>query len=84
MPFCEEHSGVMKCLGALEQGQADIKASLGSMSETLVEIKTLQNNGVVKVAVEKTKSTILYWVIAIAMGGLIVGLINMLLRTFYK
>ena len=84
MPICEEHSTVMKCLGALEQGQSDIKGTLTTMSESLTEIKVMQNNGVVKTAVEKTKSTILYWVIAIAVGGLIVGLINMLLRGFNK
>jgi hypothetical protein len=84
MPICEEHSVVMKCLGALEQGQSDIKGTLTTMNNSLVEIKTLQNNGVVKVAVEKTKATILYWVIAITIGGLIVGLINTGLRAFTK
>jgi hypothetical protein len=80
MSFCEEHSEVMRCLGALEQGQRDVKDLLTGIDAKIIVVQKLQSNGNTQIAVEKTKSGLLYWVIAIAAGGLILGLINFALR----
>ncbi len=84
MPFCEEHSEVMRCLGALEQGQKDVKGLLEHIDVKITTLQVSQINGKVSAAVEKTKSTLLYWVIAIASSGLILGLVNLALKEFRK
>jgi len=84
MAFCEEHSEVMRCLGALEQGQKDVKGLLEHIDVKITTIQSSQINGKVSMAVEKTKSTLLYWVIGIATAGLILGLINLGLKEFGK
>ena len=84
MAFCEEHSEVMRCLGALEQGQKDVKGLLEHIDVKITTLQVSQTNGKVNMAVEKTKSTLLYWVIAIATSGLILGLINLMLKEFRK
>jgi hypothetical protein len=84
MAFCEEHSKVMKCLGALEQGQNDIKDILQRMELKFNNMQIFQTDSKVSAAVEKTKSNLLYWVIAIASSGVILGLINLAMREFSK
>jgi hypothetical protein len=82
--YCEEHSEVMRCLGALEQGQKDVKGLLEHIDVKITTIQSSQVNGKVTAAVEKTKSNLLYWVIAIGTSGIILGLINLALREFHK
>ena len=84
MAFCEEHSEVMRCLGALEQGQKDVKCLLEGIDLKITTIQSSQTNGKVSMAVEKIKSNLLYWVIAIASSGFILGLINLALKEFKR
>jgi len=76
MPFCEEHSEVMKCLGALEQGQSDMKITLASIDTKLTDFAAKQANSNISAAEERVKSRLLYWVIGIAVAALITGLVN--------
>jgi len=62
--FCTQHSEVMRCLGALEENSEKNYRSLTSLHEKFDQLKTVIANGKLDNAVEKTKSSILYWVIA--------------------
>jgi len=84
MAFCEEHSEVMRCLGALEQGQKDVKDALIKIDSKIDKLQGSQANGNISNAVEKTKSKLLYWVIGVAFTGLIIGIINLVLREYYR
>jgi len=84
MALCEQHSDVMRCLGSLEQGQRDVKSLLEHIDVKISTIQVSQIDNKVSMAVEKTKSKLLYWVIAIAGSGFILGLINLALREFQK
>ena len=74
--FCKEHSNVMLCLGRLEAGQEQNRKIMEKVDGNLDALISKLANGKVDAAVEKTKSNILYWVLAIAVSGVIIGLVN--------
>jgi hypothetical protein len=80
MVFCPEHSEVMRCLGALEEGQKNIGETVVRIDFKIDKIQNLVANGTVVTAVEKTKSKILYWVIGAASTALIAGLLGLFLK----
>ena len=80
MAVCEEHSSVMKCLGSLEEGQRDVKMMLRDIDNKLSNMQVIQQNGRVSAAIEKTKGSLIYWVIGIGGAALIVGLINIAIK----
>lgn len=78
--FCPEHSEVVGQLGSLRQGQSDIKELLVKVDTKIDCITEKQVAVRLTAATEKTKASILYWVIGIASGGLILAAINLLFK----
>ena len=85
--FCKEHSEVMRCLGALETGQTnmttqnqrieekidkghnDVMAKIENMTKS-EQKKTLAD------AIQGTKLSLFFWVLAIGFVALISGVAN--------
>jgi len=80
MPFCEDHSEVMRCLGAVEQGQANQGELLKEMSGKIDLLVKQYSNGRLKQAIADTKSGILYWVLGISGIAGISALTNYLIK----
>lgn len=81
-PFCEDHSEVMRCLGALEQGQINQGELLKHMNEKMDLLVKQYSNGQVKQAVADTKSGIFYWVLGISGVAGVSALTNYLIKKF--
>ena len=79
-PFCEDHSEVMRCLGALEQGQINQGELLKTMSGKIDLLVGKYSNGQVKQAVADAKSGILYWVLGISGVAGVSALTNYLIK----
>lgn len=78
--FCPEHSNVMEKLGELKQGQEGLREICLEIRGKVECIGGKQTDVRIVAAQEKTKSSILYWVIGIASGGLILALINLIFK----
>ena len=80
--FCGEHSEVMRCLGALEEGQRNQGELLRDMSGKIDLLVRRYSNGEVKRAVSDAKSGILYWALAVTGVAGISALTNYLVKRF--
>ena len=78
--FCPEHSEVVSQLGSLRQGQNDIKELLVKVDTKIDCITEKQVTVRLNAAQERTKASILYWVLGIAASALILALLNLLLK----
>lgn len=85
--FCKEHSEVMRCLGALETGQLNMTAQNQRIEEkidkghgdVMAKIEYMRQTEQKKTladAVQGTKISLLFWVLAIGFVALISGVAN--------
>ena len=76
--FCEEHSEVMRCLGALEEGQKNMAGDVKEIKNAMVSFSDKFTNGRIVLARERVKSSILYWFFAVSGIAIISGIITYL------
>jgi hypothetical protein len=85
--FCAEHSEVMRCLGSLETGQTNMIAQNQRIEEKIDkghtdvlakidEIKSKEQKKTLADAIQGTKISLLFWVLAIGFVALISGAAN--------
>jgi riboflavin synthase alpha subunit len=85
--FCKEHSEVMRCLGALETGQTNMSAQNQRIEEKIDkghmdvlakidEMKQSEQKKTLADAIQGTKISLLFWVLAIGFVALISGAAN--------
>lgn len=85
--FCKEHSEVMRCLGALESGQTNMAEQTQRIEEKIDkghtdvmakidEMKKTEQKKTLADAIQGTKISLLFWVLAIGFVALISGVAN--------
>ncbi len=91
MEYCKDHSEVMRCLGALENGQQAqveqaqrIESKIDSGHSLLMtkidEMKRTEQKKSLLDAVQGTKISLLFWVLTIGTIALISGVANTIFK----
>lgn len=85
--FCPEHSEVMRCLGSLETGQKNMAEQTQRIEEKIDkghtdvltkidDMKRTEQKKTLADAIQGTKISLLFWVLAIGAIAIISGLAN--------